>query len=70
MTFHLKNITAIRPFCVEAFVQREILVLESEDLVALHVRELLSTADGQNFALAFADLNSGNGGDSEIITSE
>jgi hypothetical protein len=30
----------------------------------------LSTTDGQNFPLAFADMNSGNGGDSEIIASE
>jgi hypothetical protein len=30
----------------------------------------LSFADGQNFPLAFADMNSSNGGDSEIIASE
>lgn len=55
MAFYLKVVRATGRLASEALVDRHQLVAESEDLVLLHIGELLRVAEGDEFALAFAD---------------
>jgi hypothetical protein len=61
---------ALRTLALEAALDGRDFLLESEELVALHVGEGFGAVDGEDFAFAFADWCAGGGGVGEVVARE
>jgi hypothetical protein len=64
------EVVTIGRLAVEGLVNGHELIGQGEELLVLHVTELLAVAQTQHFALAFADVETLGGLDGEIIAGE
>lgn len=65
-----KQLVALWVLRTERLVDCEMLVLQGEELIVMHVRECLLIAQGQQLPFAFANLDAVDGLDREIVAGE
>lgn len=70
MPFNLEVVLATGRLASEALVDRHQFVAEREDLILLHIRELLRVTEGNKFAFAFANWRALCSLDGEVIAAQ